>query len=291
MAEDATHGKELWHTDGTAGGTALVEDAVPGTGHHEPAELTIAGSVLFYRGKDDSGNSGLWYKQAGVAGVAQAMPTTAIDDPSGLTAVGTTVYFSAYSNANGYEMWKAAAVNPSLPVLVKEINPGPASGTDDNLRSDEIFADNTRLLFQANDAGNGLELWASNGTETGTTQLADINQQGAGSYPMGMTLYNNEVYFIANSSEHGYELHAYDGTTVRLVKDINPGPSSSMGFEDSNIVIAGNTLYFFAYNIASGTALWKSDGTEAGTEIVKVIDQPERLTAFGNKLVFSNRDG
>ena len=61
-----------------------------------------------------------------------------------------------------------------------------------------------------------------------------------------------------------------DGTsagTIR-VKDIRPGPrSSSLG----NLINLGGTLYFTA-NDGTGAAIWKSNGTEAGTQIVDHVD-------------------
>jgi ELWxxDGT repeat protein len=53
-----------------------------------------------------------------------------------------------------------------------------------------------------------------------------------------------------------------------LVKDIYPGANSS---NPSNIFINGSTMYLVANNGTAGEELWKSDGTTAGTILVKDI--------------------
>lgn len=40
--------EELWVTDGTAGGTRLMADLVPGSGGSAPSQLVLAGTRLFF---------------------------------------------------------------------------------------------------------------------------------------------------------------------------------------------------------------------------------------------------
>ena len=54
-----------------------------------------------------------------------------------------------------------------------------------------------------------------------------------------------------------------------LVKDIFPGPDSSFPTDLTNV---NGTLYFAANEGYNGDELWKSDGTAAGTVMVKDID-------------------
>ncbi len=55
----------------------------------------------------------------------------------------------------------------------------------------------------------------------------------------------------------------------------------------------GSTLFFSAYNTATSSELWKSNGTAAGTTLVKDIypgpdsSEPSELTAVGNTLFFA----
>ncbi|BBH39037.1 hypothetical protein myaer102_15570 [Microcystis viridis NIES-102] len=52
-----------------------------------------------------------------------------------------------------------------------------------------------------------------------------------------------------------------------LVKDINPGSSNPY-----DLTAVGNTLFFAASDGVNGRELWKSDGTAAGTVLVKDIN-------------------
>jgi ELWxxDGT repeat protein len=52
----------------------------------------------------------------------------------------------------------------------------------------------------------------------------------------------------------------------RLVKTIRPGSFTAL---PSNLTAAGNTLFFLADDGSTGRSLWKSDGTSAGTVLVK----------------------
>ncbi|MBN1225936.1 MAG: hypothetical protein JXA79_03005 [Deltaproteobacteria bacterium] len=79
----------------------------------------------------------------------------------------------------------------------------------------------------------------------------------------------------------------------RLVKDILPGISSSSSTELTNV---NGTLYFRANDGVNGYELWKSDGTAAGTVMVKDVNpsggsSPEDLTNVNGALYFTAYDG
>ena len=54
-----------------------------------------------------------------------------------------------------------------------------------------------------------------------------------------------------------------------MVKDIRAGSDSSFV---ENLAGVGDTVYFTAFDEINGRELWKSDGTDAGTVLVKDIN-------------------
>jgi ELWxxDGT repeat protein len=78
-----------------------------------------------------------------------------------------------------------------------------------------------------------------------------------------------------------------------LVKDINAGGSSGPKY----LVDVAGTLFFTANDGIHGRELWRSNGTRAGTRIVRNIGpgsadgSPQELTAVGQTLYFTANDG
>ena len=59
-ADDGTHGTELWTTDGTVGGTAIVADLRPGPKGSEPAWLVAAEGHLYFIADDGEHGRQVW---------------------------------------------------------------------------------------------------------------------------------------------------------------------------------------------------------------------------------------
>jgi ELWxxDGT repeat protein len=59
-ATDGVHGRELWRSDGTGAGTALVYDATPGPNGSGPSDLTDVGGKVFFTAHDGVHGRELW---------------------------------------------------------------------------------------------------------------------------------------------------------------------------------------------------------------------------------------
>ncbi len=70
-ATDATHGTELWCSDGTSAGTRLVRDLVPGRGSSTPGSLRVVGDRVLFVAKTGTGSSpwAIWSFDGTVAGM------------------------------------------------------------------------------------------------------------------------------------------------------------------------------------------------------------------------------
>ena len=82
-----------------------------------------------------------------------------------------------------------------------------------------------------------------------------------------------------------------------LVKDIRPGNADGIWLGSAESAISGNTFYFTGQDGIHGTELWKSDGTAAGTEMVRDIYLTDALPgverilrSYNGQLYFMGQD-
>ncbi|MCX7548794.1 T9SS type A sorting domain-containing protein [Xanthomarina sp. F1114] len=132
----------------------------------------------------------------------------------------------------------------SQPTLLKDINVGSAS----SMENAQFIKIGDRLLFSADDGIHGVESWLTDGTSSGTIRLAD----------------NTTTLIDTTYTPNGNGLFKTNGTGIEYV-------FANMGFTLVNRVTKVNDIWFFVANIDSQNKeeLWKSDGTEAGTVLVK----------------------
>ncbi|HJQ99920.1 MAG TPA: ELWxxDGT repeat protein [Candidatus Polarisedimenticolaceae bacterium] len=326
-AVDPDHGTELWTTDGTVAGTSLVKDIVPGrtagvpAGSGTPMEGAAAGGLFYFLANDGSHGLELWRSDGTEGG------TFLLQDicPGVCTpylfphyqelesrAVGDSLFFVAGNN-----LWKTDGSSGGTVLVTDPV--GPVSSL--------LGVANGLLFFAADDGSLGEEVWRSDGTEGGTYVLININPTG-GSFPghavtfdgwLYFTAYDDvfrtslwrtdgvyadmiaayaggtigvfggKLYFIGFDFTHGNELWVTDGTPegTGLVKDLTPGQNGY--FPLSGFTLAGGTLYF----VDGFGAIWKTDGTEAGTQPIggeAITFSPTRLRAVGHRLYFERND-
>ena len=216
-------------------------------------------------------------------------------DPSYLINFNGTLYFSADSRNMGIfppyrEVFKTDGTTAGTVILSDIGQNSPGNPT-------ELTVFNGALYFAVNDNMHGYELWKSDGTAAGTVMVKDINTtEAGGSHPANLTVVNNTLYFTANdgAANHGEELWKTDGTEAGtvMVKDVYAGTTSSSPY---NLFNFNGVLYFAAHTdivMMAGTAqLYKSDGTEAGTQVAyRAIYRgccPDNLTNFNGSLYYT----
>jgi len=131
------------------------------------------------------------------------------------------------------------------------------------------------LLFVAKDPTHGRELWASDGTPSGTVLVKDIRPGAHGSGPSELAAVGGTLFFSANDGISGRELWMSDGTAegTVLVDDIVPGTKGFGQYGPYAFADVGGTLFFTADDGIHGYELWTSDGTAEGTRQVRDIHQ------------------
>ncbi|ATB26686.1 HYR domain-containing protein [Melittangium boletus DSM 14713] len=176
--------------------------------------------------------------------------------PASLTAAGTTLLFSADDGTTGRELWRLTPVGPAL---LADISPGNASA-----EPSQLFYSRGLTWFSATNGQQGLELWRTDGTTTGTVMVKDIQPGPASSRPANFTEYKGWIFFSADDGDKGNELWRTDGTaagTVRLVDlYLGAGDGNPRAFTEMD-----GQLYFTATGNGGTRQLWRTNGTPGGT--------------------------
>ncbi len=218
--------------------------------------------------------------------IAAVGPHGASSYPSDLTALNSGVIFSADDGVHGRELWFSNGYAQGT-TMIKDINPGPEFSSPFGFTP----IGPSQVLFVARDAEHDMELWASDGTAAGTYLVKDIFPGAQGSWPVNITPFNNGALFFADDGAHGSELWFSDGSAAgtRLVKDIFPGaegalPSSQpLGVTPFQLTVWGTQALFFARDSVHGVALWRTDGTAEGTQLLaQLTADSSSSTAFLN---------
>ena len=108
-ATDAVHGRELWRSDGTVAGTALVTDLAPGLASGAPQSNLVARDGRLYFAADDGVHGPeLWSSDGTAAGTRLEIDLAAGatgSSPTDLTLVDDRLFFVADDGVSGWRLW------------------------------------------------------------------------------------------------------------------------------------------------------------------------------------------
>jgi ELWxxDGT repeat protein len=312
--------RELFSTDGTVAGTGLVKDLYPGLlNQGEPSSFFAADDGRAYfaawdetRATNPPGGvveKELWTSD-GTAGGTYVLNPDLIWDyrfSGGMVPLGgPRVLFAADDGTHGMELWVSDGT-PGGTRLVRDVNPR----TEDSKPSAGVQAGGL-FFFSADDGVHGRELWATDGAVGGAYLVLDIDprpgprfyggvseSQVGSSNPTDFAAMGGVLYFSADDGEHGRELWRSDGTAAGtyMVKDITPtGSDPAQPSLVHYLTPVGNTLFFASGGIVGNAGvyhLWKTDGTDAGTVMLRASgpdgynDVVGEMAALGNGVVFA----
>ncbi|MCO8123765.1 dockerin type I domain-containing protein [Stieleria sp. TO1_6] len=300
VADDGQVGSELWKTDGTAGGTVLVKDLLPGPDTSSPSDLTAVGGLLYFTALDENSETDLWKSDGTEAGTVKVFDADAagVYYLSQLTESGGKLFFTAYEPSTSYELWVSDGTSSGTQ-LVLDIN------SDQTVfeRPQELTDVNGTLFFSSYDDGYyNRELWKSDGTAAGTMMVADLgidpgadpldpadDDPSVSSNPSSLTNVGGQLFFTAEDYVGGVELFRSDGTAAGtvMVADFNPSGSS----DPRELTAFDGDLFFSADDGTSGRHLYRSDGNSisfvADTTGGLGESVPVDFAVVGNELFFS----
>jgi ELWxxDGT repeat protein len=187
------------------------------------------------------------------------------------TTTNEAFYFYTHSNDEGVSFWRSDGSKQGTYPLVNF----PRNTVFESLFTSsklpvEVAAVENNIYFPGYDLEHGIELWHTDGSIESTALFVDLMPGPANSDLFGLTNFNDQLLFFADGLDENGEVFPYlwisrggANTTTRLrrFKSI---------YNSSNRFCVGETLAFFnADDGVHGTELWKTDGTLAGTSLLK----------------------
>lgn len=298
-ANDGSHGRELWRSDGTSAGTTLCADIYPGEQSSNPQQIVICNNKLFFITKDSFDVTEIWLSDGSVTGTKRVFRIAYINN---IVATDTVVYFNTFN-----KIYKTNGT-PEGTSIVKDFT------QDNGVFLGWLSVAHGRLFFQAftddnNHNGSYMRLWMSDGTTAGTAIVGDnivdpgFPVQGNDDYfyftghtpadpttkllfgrisqpsqalqlpgteylrvQSGTTpvFHNNSLFFISEIQNKIKALYRYnfnESLPTRFLKEVTPGNDMSYAL---NLIVSGNLVYLTTrlYNESdstSGYEIWSSD--------------------------------
>lgn len=324
---DDGSGRKLWRTDGSDSGTTVVASSLPGASANFNALPfgALANGTLLFLGPSISpaaSEGGLWAFDGSSTSFLGRVSTYSSRPPA--TVVGNTAFFNSENSlwkTDGTALGTSVVrvfPNPSLGYWPMAARGGDLlfAGYDSETGTEPWITDgtasNTRIikdvftathasrpasltafrggiLFSAEpDASGSRGLWFSDGTENGTRQLAAFSRFIRFS---GVATCNDLGLYFDLSAERELQLWATDGTPegTAPLRSLYPGEPMLNSFELRAPTCVNGTAFFHARSDSGKPwALWRSDGTPAGTLLMSQLDyaEPASMVAFNNALYF-----
>ena len=243
------YGEELWVTDGTPEGTHIVKDINPGTASSNPVWISRLNDKVLFGATDENGDQGIWVSDGTEEGTKMIYKTNDMgeDDPMFFCQVNETQAVFAAVNVDGMQMsddekphfvYVTDGTEEGTKLISDKVN--WIASADDNNQHAPFVRVGRKVFFQGKDIDNlyGEEPWVTDGTEEGTHMVKDCRTDPDKKNP-GHTL--------------GAHLNNFENYKNKL-------------------------LFFTCYTNATGHEVWRSDGTEEGTYLVKDFNPKKNPT-------------
>lgn len=277
-------GDEFGYYDPATNEIVMVQDINTGINGSVPEELTPHNGKLYFTARVESGNQDLFVYDP----TSDEVATVSEAQVSELHFFNDQL-FCAYGGDEsvGKELYRVDVETGELE-LIADINEGPSDGGIDWLTDYD-----GKLFFNGYDPQHKGRLYAYD-------PMADsiVYYQLPLASPgfAWFQVYNDQLYFAAQTGTTGKELYRFDAATgtIEIAADIEPGQSGS---NPQSLVVFNDKLYFTADNDEYGRELWEYDAATGEAQIVTDIwagpspSDPYYLTLFNDKLYFAADDG
>lgn len=247
-ATNATNGTELFVYDPLTNKSTLVDDIQPGSASSEPQWITVYKDKLYFSALNSSFGTELYSYDP----VTDA--TTLVEDtyvgvfssiPYYLTVIDDMLYYVAGSATFGRELYR---YDGTTVTRCTDLNPGSGEGVNSR-----PFLYKNKIYIAGNDGTSNFQLFTYD-PATSAIALAYTFDPSISGLPHTFTAYGGKLYFSARTSTNGYELWESDGTTTKMVQDLEPGAAGS---NPSSLTVWKGKLYFSATTASYGNEFYE----------------------------------
>jgi len=263
-ADDGIHGRELWRAD-IHGNSNFIKDITPGRSGSEIDQFLEFKGLLYFRVKIDGGAGEIWRTDGTSDGTVSVFSPSETSSEKGVSYLGTAssryIYFARGSKSESSSLWYTDGTFEGTRAFVSP------SGNDLGTTTYSGIVWRDRFVFSAFADPHHAFVWSFNET---TAELVPLTPTIT--LASDYTLFSDtQLHFSADSRDAGMECWVTSGTpeTTSMLADIFPGAESSNPRERFVFEPIGKKkrLIFAATHPDSGTELWESDGTTAGTRL------------------------
>jgi ELWxxDGT repeat protein len=296
---DDIHGTELWRTDGTAAGTYMVKDINPGAEssmklYEQPIVFNFK---LYFRAINPNVGYEIFKSDGTAAGTQVAFDLasgTGSRNPYLLTNCGDhKLVFAALNSSNKYVVWQSDGTFSGTSILT-DLNLDPGESTISGIYFFPTFLAGTVYIVNSYTGPNN-GIWR--------TSFSCFLGCGAFSTPTIIpgTDNSSDLLLHYNTTNMQYDLY-FRNTGSQDVKKYNLSTStitnltnfsSNLYIPRSNLSVINNTIIFAGKDASNGVEIWKTDGSIAGTGLLKDIysglpsSEIQETVMHENQLYFS----
>ena len=150
------------------------------------------------------------------------------------------------------------------------------------------------VYFSFKDNTNGVEIWKTDGTLSGTTRISILGGNAIAAHDYMVA--GNKLFFASANAATPFVNHLYSiepGSSVPVLLNANLNDVGGIQKYNDKVLFYGTEIA----NSSSTTELYISDGTQAGTYLLKDIkpgiagSDPTYFMFFQNKMYFTAEDG